>query len=236
MFFGPQIFSMTYKEAERLGLVVPIRVRWVPVWMQNGINPARGKRTRNSRLRWGIWRNQERNAAIAADFRSHYDASTQVLMAVSTVEHAIFLWQHLPEFTLCHGEIEEERFDGYKRAGLLPENFQSMTAERRDMMRTAFEEQVLKRVIATDIWSTGVDFEGLQVLYRCDARESPILDAQWPGRVSRIYEGKGCGEVIDLVDRWDESFLRKSRTRKNHYDDYEWSQDWPRGRRQSNVV
>jgi len=101
-------------------------------------------------------------------------------------------------------------------------------------MREQFETGELKRVIATDVWATGVDFEALQVLYRVDARESQILDTQGPGRVSRIHpaSGKEYGEVIDCLDAFDKTLKRKSETRKRHYAALGWSQDWPSGRRQ----
>lgn len=231
MFFGPEIFRLLYPEAVRLGLVVPIRVRWLP--MRLDCNPAHNK-TGVSRMRWGIWRNQARNAVFASDARQ-YDNDTQVLMAVATVDHAIHLWNLLPEFTLCYSNSEDVDFDGYKRSGLLPQNFRPINSARRDEFRTAFEEGRLKKVIATDVWSTGVDFEQLQVLYRCDARESEELSSQWGGRPSRIYDGKEYSEVIDAIDYFDKTLERKSLKRKSHYRRHEWEQDWPKPRRQNGI-
>jgi hypothetical protein len=233
MFFGPEIFRLLYPEAVSLGLVVPIRVRWLPVRLD--ANPAYNK-TGVSKMRWGIWRNQPRNAVFANDVRTTYGPDDQVLMAVATVDHAIHLWNLLPEFTLCYSNSENIDFEGYKRSGLLPERFQPITSDRRDGYRTAFEEGTLKKVIATDVWSTGVDFEQLQVLYRLDARESEILNSQWPGRVSRISEDKGYGEIVDGIDYFDKTFERKSQTRKRHYGKHEWEQDWPKGRRQNRLI
>lgn len=232
MFFGPEIFRLLYPEAVRLGLVVPIRVRWLPV--RSNDNPAHNK-TGVSRMRWGIWRNQQRNAIFANDVRATYDADTQILMAVATVDHAIHLWNLLPEFTLCYSNSENVDFEGYKRSGMLPESFCPITSALRDGYRTQFEEGTLKRVIATDVWSTGVDFEQLQVLYRLDARESEILSSQWGGRPSRLFEGKECSEIIDGIDYFDKTLERKSLKRKSHYKQHEWEQDWPRSRRQNSI-
>jgi superfamily II DNA or RNA helicase len=229
MFFGPTIFELFYPEAVELGLVVPIHVRWLKF---NGTsNPASGK-SGITALRWGIWRNDERHAFIAQDAREHYGPDHQVLIGVAVVDHAIRLWRHLPEYELCYSGIEDEDFDNYKKSGLIPYNFQPMTSERRDNMRTAFESGRLKKVIATDVWSTGVDFEPLQTLYRADARESEILSDQWPGRTSRILDGKDSSEVIDVIDNFDKNFKRKSESRKRHYKKHGWTQDWPSGRRQ----
>jgi len=229
MFFGPQIFYMPYPEAVELGLVVPINVRWIK--MPFPTDPAAGK-AGTPRDRWGIWRHDVRHAAFAADIRENYNNNEQILMAVATVDHAIYLWRHLPDFTLCYSNAEEKNFQRYKSTGMIPHSFEPMTQSRRDSLRNAFEQGTLRRVIATDIWSTGVDFRELQVLYRCDARESEILDSQWPGRVSRLYDDKACGEVVDALDLWNKTYERKSRTRRRHYRAHGWSETgWPISRR-----
>ena len=225
-FFGRQIFVMTYEEAVALGLVVPIMVRWLPIHLR--YNPAAGKRG-TPRDRWGIWRNQERNQAIATDARQ-YSSDHQVLILTNTVDHAVHLWRELPEFALCYGVMKPAQFETYKRAHLLPQSFQLTDAARREQMKVDFEEQRLKKVIATDVWATGVDFEALPTCYRVDSRESEILDAQAPGRTSRVSEGKSYGEVVDCYDSWDNHFKRKSETRRRHYRKMKWSQQWPNSR------
>lgn len=237
LFFGRTIFKLSYQEAVSLGLVVPIHVRWLPIRMD--YNPAKDK-TGVPKMRWGIWRNQVRNQAIANDIRSNYpDPNTQILILVATVDHAIMLWQFLPEFALCYGNsLDQSDVERYQRNHYLPQNFIPTTPDVREQMRQAFEAGSLKRVIATDVWSTGVDFAQLQVLYRADARESENMDAQGPARVSRISPstGKEVGEVVDCCDTFDKTFKRKSETRRRHYNALGWTQDWPGGRRQISVA
>jgi len=233
MFFGPVIFSLSYDDAVRLGLVVPIRVRWLVCRMMH--NPVAGRTSATAKKRWGIWRNEERNALIAADVRENY-ADQQVLILVETVEHAIYLWQHLPEFSLCYAAIDDHRLEQYRRWGMLPDDFQPMTAQRRDAMRRAFEAGEIKKVIATDVWATGVDFERLQVVYSVSGRQSEIWDTQGPGRVSRVYDGKAYGEVVDIVDVFDSGFQAKSRARYRHYRNLGWTQDWPVSSRQISSI
>lgn len=231
LFFGPKIFELSYQEAMELGLVVPIHVRWIPIRLTH--NPAEN-RSGITAQRWGIWRNQDRNREIAEDVRRNYpDPNTQILILTATVEHAIMLWQFLPEFALCHGEsITDDDIERYKRNNLLPQNFVPVDSARREYLRDNFSAGTIKRVIATDVWSTGVDFAQLQVLYRADARESSILDTQGPCRVSRVSPetGKSYGEVVDCCDFWDRSFKRKSESRKRNYQAHGWTQDWPTGR------
>ncbi len=229
MFFGPIIFSMSYEEAVSLGLVVPIMVRWLTCRMQS--NPVRDLTQDTARKRHGIWRNFERNRLIAEDARANYQ-DHQVLILVETVEHAIYLWQHLPEYQLCYAGVDAARVERYRRWGLLPDDFVPMNPKRREEMRRGFEAGTIRKVIATDVWATGVDFDQLQVVYSVSGRQSEIWDQQGPGRVSRVHESKEYGEVVDIVDTFDRGMLARSRARYRHYKALGWSQDWPDGRRQ----
>lgn len=226
--FGPLLFDMSYQEAVQLGLVVPIEVKWLPIRMEK--NPAKGKKE-TAQKRWGIWRNTQRNA-ILADEINKLPPNEQVLVLVETVEHAVHLWQHLKDFSLCYAEMKPEEFNNYKATGMLPQNFVDVTSEVRYNMQVAFEQQQLKKVIATDVWATGVDFAALQTVVRADARCSEILDTQGPGRAARIHDGKEYGTVIDTIDYWDDDFLRRSKARYKTYKELGWEQDWPLNGRQ----
>lgn len=224
LFFGPQIFYLPYQEAVELGLVVPMRVRWLNIDLPN--NPCVGY-TDVAKMRAGIWRNQARNEIIARDVRQHYaNPNTQVLILCATVDHAIHLWHFLPEFSLCFSDQDAKDIAWYKKVNLLPPHFEEVTPKIRERMRKEFSAGTLKRVIATDVWTTGVDFASLQVMYRVDARASKIKDAQAPGRVSRIHpaSGKRFGEVIDCMDRFDSGFKSKSESRKRNYKALGWEQ------------
>jgi len=230
MLFGREIFHLPYDEAVALGLVVPIHVRWLPIRGQH--NPASGK-SGVPRMRWGVWRNEFRNQTVANDVRENFgDPNTQVLILCATVDHAIHLWNMLPEFDLCYGSIDPEDLARYRKNGMLPNTFIPTDADRREHLRQGFEAGTLKKVIATDVWATGVDFAQLEVLYRVDARESEILDTQAPGRVSRICEGKECGLLMDCYDAFDTALKRKSDTRKRHYKNLGWTQEGLSGKRQ----
>lgn len=223
MFFGREIFRLPYQQAVELGLVVPITVRWLPIDIPN--NPAAG-RDGVPKQRWGIWRNDARNQLIADDIHAHYgDPAIQVLVMVATVEHAVHLWQYMKEFSLCYGEQERKELDNYKRTGLLPAGYMEMTSDRREQLRNDFASGKVRKVIATDIWNTGVDFTNLQVLYRADARESRILDTQVPGRVARIADGKERGLVVDCYDVFDKTFRGKSDRRRRNYKRHGWEQE-----------
>jgi superfamily II DNA or RNA helicase len=226
--FGPMVFELTYQQAVELGLVVPVRVRWLPMRLRT--NPAERFTNRVARKRNGIWTNYERNQIIATAV-GEYPANTQVLILVETIEHAVHLGAQLPDFTLMYGSMTPTDAAYYKKHKLLPEDYSPLTFEQKHDMRAAFETGALKKVIATDVWATGVDFEQLSVLVRADDRDSDIVDVQGPGRVSRVYTApdgtrKDYGEVIDCMDTFDPTFYRKSLGRRNSYKELGWEQNW----------
>lgn len=220
--FGPIIFNMSWQEATELGLIVPMEARWVPIQMRR--NPARGARD-VAKKRLGIWTNTYRNAVIAATVRQH-GPEEQVLILVETIEHAVHLGHQLPEFELCYAEMELTNLERYQRDGMLPPDYEPMTADKRSAMRISFENHDLKKVIATDVWSTGVSFERLAVLVRADARGSEIMDTQAPGRVARTHtdSGKEKGIVYDFYDHFDSGFKGKSTKRRSNYEKKGWTQ------------
>jgi len=226
--FGPMIFDLPYPQAVELGLVVPVRVNWLPIRLSH--NPAERYSNRISRKRYGIWTNYERNRMIADAVRA-YPAEHQILILVETIEHAVHLGKQLPEFTLVYGQMSSDDYFSYKRNNLLPADYVSLTEAKKYELRTQFEVGKLRRVIATDVWATGVDFEQLNVLVRADDRDSDIVDVQGPGRVSRIYTAadgtkKEYGEVVDCMDTFDPAFYRKSMGRRNSYKLLGWEQNW----------
>lgn len=233
--FGPRIFTMTYQEAVELGLVVQVKVEWVPIYMDR--NPC-GDMSDTRKERWGIWQNGVRNAKIA-EKANEFAADEQVLILVRSVEHAVHLKQHLPHFRLCYDKMEEAEYRRYVKNEMLdPEDEPLMTSFRRDKMQEDFESGKLKKVIATDVWSTGVDFPQLSVLIRADARSSEIIDIQAPGRVVRRHDasGKEYGMVIDFMDHFDGTFLRRSHDRRRSYTRQGWEQNNPGGIRRTRAT
>jgi superfamily II DNA or RNA helicase len=221
--FGPRIFEMSYSDAVVVDLVVPIKVEWVKV---HSCDTSCSDLNGVSKERWGIWRNNHRNKTIA-DKANQYDDDEQVLIMVKSVEHAVYLKQHLPNFSLCYDTMDPMDYSRYERNGMLDSDKEPlMTPARREQMRLDFEKGKLKKVISTDVWSTGVDFAQLSVLIRADARASKIVDIQAPGRVARKHDqsGKTYGLVIDFMDVFDFTFHNRSNSRRLSYRKMGWEE------------
>lgn len=219
-FFGNRIFHITYQEAVDLGLVVPIRVEWSDVRLT--ANPCAGMAGPTKEKR-GIWTNDARNRVIAQR-ANEFGPGEQVQILVRTIEHAVHLRQHLPDYTLVYGDMEQMDRIRYTRQGLLPADEPLMTPARRDMLRKQFEAGDLKKVISTSVWATGIDPTQLVALVRADAGSSQISDIQSPGRVSRRAEGKSVGVVCDFRDQFDQGYAGKAKTREKHYRALGWEQ------------
>ncbi len=217
--FGPVIFKMTYQEAERLKLIAPIVVEWLKI--SSPYNPVADKEDIQKK-RWGLWRNDFRNEIIANKARQYKDE--QVLIMVDKVEHAVHLHKYLPDFELCYGNMKMSDLVTYKKQKILPANAEIVSPKKREEIRRRFESGELKKVIATDIWSTGVDFTSLQVLIRADARASTIMDTQIPGRVARTGADKEYGILVDCLDTFDPTFKAKSLARARNYRSKGWRQ------------
>lgn len=227
--FGPIIFTLSFPEAVELGLIVPIRVEWLDVYMDR--NPC-AEMVETAKLRNGIWRNEYRNALIAEKAIS-YPEDVQTLIMVQTLEHACYLKKYLPEYTLAYSEggskSKDDDIRTYQERGLISQDEPRMDWQRRQMLKDQFSAGKLKKVIATDVWSTGVNFHQLQVLIRADAARSAIRDTQIPGRITRPDAVKSVGILVDLRDQFDPGFYGAAQFRARNYDANGWEQIFPSG-------
>lgn len=216
--FGEVVYSMTYQEAEELKLVAPVRVEWV---MMDFEAPHLTNLDGHMLEKEGVWRNDERNRRFA-DRMNQFGPDVQCLVMVSKFEHAVQMKQFLPDYKLCYADAKDHA--RYVRSGLLdPADEPVMTPHRREQMRQQFEAGTLKKVISTDVWSTGVDFAALSVLCRADARGSAIMDTQIPCRANRVHRGKEYALVIDGMDLFNDKLLGRSNSRKRNYVKKGWS-------------
>lgn len=227
--FGQKILKISYQEAVDHKCIVPIKVYWHDVIMD--IDPASGYRSASGRNRHGIWQNEVRNEIIR-DVARAYDKDHQVLISVDTVEHAMFLKEVLPEFTLCYSgqTIGDDVWNWFLELGLIKDSEIRMTPDRRIKIKKAFEANKLKKVIATTVWKRGVDFKTLSVLIRADSGSSAVADTQIPGRTSRICEDveKPFAVIHDFKDQFNSTFRNKGYERRRHYKDQGWEQIDPK--------
>lgn len=223
--FGPVIFKVDYAQAQSAKMVVPIRVQWTSVVMDQDpcmdTDDVRKKRQ-------GVWCNDYRNRRIAEDAKK-YDEATQVLITVETIEHAMNLKKQLPDFTLVYMENGLSSRDRayYASKGFCREDEPFMDFNRRHKLTQDFEKGILKKVICTTVWNVGVSFNNLAVLIRADGGGSAINSIQIPGRVSRISVDKPYGQVHDYLDQFNRTFKTRAKSRSESYARNSWEQVFP---------
>ncbi len=225
--FGPIVMSIPYQEAVDAKIITPIRVRWVPVVMDE--DPCADDKG-VVKERWGIWRNKYRNQVIRDVAREYPD--DQVLITVKTVDHMVHLKKLLPEFEMVHAEnaMSPDDRQKYVSWGLIDKDEPVMTRPRRDSLKRLFEQGKLRKVIANSVWNRGVNFHQLSVLIRADAARSRIAATQIPGRLSRLYEGKEYGLLIDLMDQFNRGFRDRAKFREKDYGEKKWVQEYPQAK------
>lgn len=225
--FGPTIFKLTHQRAVELNLVVPIRVIWQNV--QLPFDPCQNLTSLTAQKRAAIWRNDARNMVIAQAANKALEAGNQVLILVDTIDHALHLRKHLPQFELCYSEAalaDPAKCNRYISWGLLDPSEPQMTSHRRDTLRRKFERRELMGVIATGVWAVGVSFDSLQVLVRANGGASETDNIQMPGRVGRIDDAtdKAYGTVIDFTDTFNSKFKQRAAGRRRAYAAQGWDQ------------
>jgi superfamily II DNA or RNA helicase len=218
--FGPVLAAMDYKEAAAKELVTPIWVVWCPV--KSNTDPAAYCETPAAKERHGVWRYAKRNKAIA-DAAGLFDGDEQVLITVKTIDHALHLKKLLPDYTVVYAPKDSKGMAKFHYLRLM-DSVPKMTKERLDYIKRQFSSGAMKKVIATSVWSRGVDFPGLSVLIRADASNSCISDTQWPGRAARKQGDKTVSLVFDFTDEYNVNFHTKAVQRRKRYAEHQWKQ------------
>lgn len=222
-FFGPVIYERSFEDSEKLGVVVPIKVFWVDVPpIDTYVRPDYEDIVEYKRH--AIWTNDHRNRIIAAAARV-FDRENQIMITVEKVEHAVHLKRFLPDYVLVFGSVSERSLKRILRADLIDRDELIASVRKRAEYLKEFEAGELRKVIATDVWSTGVSFEKLSVVVRADAGVSEIKNVQIPGRVCRVSGEKKYGVLVDFTDRFDPRMAARARIRRRVYENQGWQQD-----------
>lgn len=225
---GPTILKMTYQEAADAGMVTPMKYLMLPcnacpqVALKRGIGDF-------ALRRWSYWRNKSRNGVIRSfvmDLKKRYDG--QILIVVSTMEHAIALHLMLPWFVVAHGEnFNKEKleaaFPAEKYPSLNLEQYK-LNTKQMERMQGAFAKGTLRYVIATKSWKQGVNFEHLAVVVRADGDVSDIECIQIPGRASRLDNEKEWAYLVDILDLFSPWATQRANARIEEYENQQWKQ------------
>lgn len=219
--FGPVIYKVNYATSVARGDIAPIKVKMYRIEKGSQIMTDMSV----VKNRHGLWRNDIRNSFIAK-LAGQISDDEQVLIMCATSEHVLNLKKWLPDFAVIWSDMNPKLLNAvYKGEYGNIEGMDStgkITDSRRGWMRKEFEAGRLKKVIATGIWNTGVDFKQLKWLIRADGMASDIQSIQTPGRLSRTHADKVHGNLIDFLDAFDPTLYRRSMDRARRYKRNGW--------------
>lgn len=193
---GPIIFSYKFQDALEDGVVVPIKVFMCTVDAPIYDMPL------NQVFRhiydYGIVRNKRRNAAIARIAERLFNKGENALILVWRREHGKHLEKMIKDLgvdcafihgTSAHRSVEKERFERGEREIL----------------------------IASDIFSEGVDVQNIQNLIIADGYKSRRLVMQKVGRALRPHPNKSYARIFDFWDNAHQILARHSAARLRAY-------------------
>lgn len=106
---------------------------------------------------------------------------------------------------IAHGKILLELFqkNNIKCAMLMGAD----KLERREEVKQSFNDGEIDAIIASSIFTTGIDIPKLSALINCSGNKGYILTIQKIGRILRSYPNKNYAAVVDFVDNV--RFLKK---------------------------
>jgi len=105
----------------------------------------------------------------------------------------------------------------------VPKSSLKLTKKDKEALEIQFEKAELMKVIATCTWRQGVDFPQLKNLIRADGASSEVNNTQMPGRLSRLFEGKENGKMIDFRDEFNAWAEARTRRRLTLYRGHGWT-------------
>jgi len=99
----------------------------------------------------------------------------------------------------------------------------TIAPKQLDAYRNAFRDGQLLKAISTGVWKEGVDFCQLALLVRADGASSKVNSTQIPGRLSRLYDGKSEGLLLDCMDEFNDWGLQRTNARLETYRRNGWN-------------
>ena len=220
--FGPRIVEKTYQEVQQESESLTDMECFI--FDAGGCKEMQGLQGVQLN-RHAVWRNKERNQlivyAIEWAFRQ-FGEDIQILVAVDTTQHAVYLGNLLPSFTKVYALSNDDKWEMYERQKLVPPGSKPMTSNQREQARLDFKAGKLRRAISTGVWSTGVNFPELSVLVRAEACGNAIKNTQWPGRATRRTDTKDTSYIIDFDDKFERTLEGRAARRLTVYRKKGW--------------
>ena len=202
-YFGRVLFEMSHsdvievqKKTRELG-IVPIKVSVFPLPTDQEIPEALSwyEKTKRAYLK------NSKLPILIRGIDQLLPAEDKVLLFADTIRLSIILRKILPTYQLVNGK---------------------MPSEMRQEKLAQFRSGETKRIIATDVWSEGVDVPDLAHVIDCSCKVSPNLLTQRAGRAARSADNKAYGHYIMLLCLSSEHLFNQAITKLEHFNRLHW--------------
>lgn len=189
--FGPIVDVITDEEAEEKDMVSAIKIYALHV--PRGPDISRYEDV--ALERWGITNNQIRNEMIR-DVVVAIPPDLQLIIFVRTIEHMANLCENFlsGDFVQYHGQL---------------------SAKEREIIEAKIISGELKRIVANDALSEGVNTTKLRVMIEAGWSITDQTVSQRAGRGRRKDKGKNLGVIVTFLDDWEIPDLLQGMTKSN---------------------
>lgn len=180
---GPIIGEFTLEQATNMGVLAKPIVKIIKL---PKISEIRKLKTYDEIYKEGIVRNYQRNQNILDQAERIVENGETCLIFVTQLEHGERLFNLSKTRTYLKDCIE------YVRG--------ATDGESREKTKEAFKNKNIKCVIATAVWTEGVDIPSLDAIIMASSEKSAKTTIQKIGRGLRIAEGKEKVIIYDFFD------------------------------------
>lgn len=177
---GPVMDQVTTQESRDRGTTADIKIRIIKIPFSSDI---KGLRKYQDVYFHGVSFRKEQHEAIAQKAKEHVEKGDSVLILVTQIAHGNNIYCRC-----CDIDLDAEFIQG------------SDTAEEREKVKRALNSKELKCVIATTIWTEGVNIPELNVIINAAGGKSEIRTIQAIGRGLRRTSTKKEIIVYDCMD------------------------------------
>jgi superfamily II DNA or RNA helicase len=140
-----------------------------------------------------IVQNSKRNELLRKIIQSYRDKS--VLVLIRRIEHGQLIQKMIPKSVFVYGDT---------------------SAEEREQIRQDVKDGKIKVLIASNVFSMGLDIPNLEVGINAAGGKAEILTGQRIGRVMRYWQGM-CKKWIDIYDKYHPTLEAHSKERIKIY-------------------
>jgi len=179
-FLGPVIEEVTMKEGVELNVMAEVKIRFLKVPMSHAVKELRKYQ---DVYQYGIVDRKAQHEVIARTSKEHTEKGDSVLILVTRIDHG----QNI---------LEECEAQGVRT--LFAQG--STESEVREEIKNALNEKKIHCVIATTIFSEGINIPELNVIVNAAGGKSEIKTMQSIGRGLRKTSLKGEIIVYDIFD------------------------------------